>query len=94
MNIFYFFTAQENVDEVLIEVNSTSELHRKVLSDTMDGSVTEEIFVEDNSGQVWIKENPDTEGYFTLRSKEAKEAKNELYLTPNTETNIFETKGM
>ena len=92
--IFFFFTAQENVDEVLIEVNSTSELHRKVLSDTMDGSVTEEIFVEDNSGQVWIKENPDTEGYFTLRSKEAKEAKNELFLTPNTETNIFETKGM
>ena len=91
---FFFFTAQENVDEVLIEVNSTSELHRKVLSDTMDGSVTEEIFVEDNSGQVWIKENPDTEGYFTLRSKEAKEAKNELFLTPNTETNIFETKGM
>ena len=91
-HFLFFFTAQENVDEVLIEVNSTSE-HR-VLSDTMDGSVTEEIFVEDNSGQVWIKENPDTEGYFTLRSKEAKEAKNKLFLTPNTETNIFETKGM
>ena len=60
----------------------------------MNGSVTEKIFVEDNSGQVWIKENPDTEGYFTLRSKEAKEAKNELFLTPNTETNNFETKGM
>ena len=92
MNIF--FTAQENVDEVLIEVNSSSNSEHKVLSDTMDGSVTEEIFVEDNSGQVWIKENPDTEGYFTLRSKEAKEAKNKLFLTPNTETNIFETKGM
>ena len=91
-HFFIFFTAQENVDEVIIEVNSNSE--HMVLSDTMDGSVTEETFVEDNSGQVWIKENPDTEGYFTLRSKEAKEANNELFLTPNTETNIFETKGM
>ena len=51
-----------------------------VLSDTMDGSVTEEIFVEDKSGQLWIKEKPDTEGYFTLRSKEAKAAKNDLFL--------------
>ena len=58
-----------------------------VLSDTIDGSVTEEIFVEDNSGQVWIKENPDTEGYFTLRNKEGN-----LFLTPKT--NFFETKGM
>ena len=88
----FFYTAQENVDEVIIEVNSNSE--HMVLSDTMDGSVAEEIFVEDKSGQVWIKEKLDTEGYFTLKSKEAKEAKKELFLTPNTETNIFETKGM
>ena len=80
------------VKYVITEVINNSE--HMVLSDTMDGSVTEEIFVEDKSGQLWIKEKPDTEGYFTLRSKEAKEAKNELYLTPNTETNIFETKGM
>ena len=60
-----------------------------VLSDTMDGSVIEEIFVEDKSGQLWIKGIPDTEGYFTLRNKEGK-----TFLTPNTETNIFETKGM
>ena len=80
------------VKYVITEVINNSE--HMVLSDTMDGSVTEEIFVEDKSGQLWIKEKPDIEGYFTLRSKEAKEAKNELFLTPNTETNIFETKGM
>ena len=55
----------------------------------MDGSVTEEIFVEDESEQLWTKGIPDTEGYFTLRNKEGK-----LFLTPNTEANIFETKGM
>ena len=80
-------TAQENVEEVIIEVNSISE--HMVLSNTIDGSVTEEIFVEDKSEQLWIKGIPDTEGYFTLRNKEGK-----LLLTPNTETNIFETKGM
>ena len=83
----FFYTAQENVNEVIIEVNSNSE--HMVLSDTMDGSVAEEIFVEDKSEQLWIKGIPDTEGYFTLRNKEGK-----LLLTPNTETNIFETKGM
>ena len=81
------YTAQENIDEVIIEVNSTSE--HMVLSNTIDGSVTEGIFVEDKSEQLWIKGIPDTEGYFTLRNKEGK-----LLLTPNTETNIFETKGM
>ena len=79
------YTAQENVDEVIIKVNSTSE--NMVLNDY--GGVTEEIFVEDKPGQLWIKGIPDTEGYFTLRNKEGK-----LLLTPNTETNIFETKGM
>ena len=81
------YTAQENIDEVIIEVNSISE--HMVLSNTIDGSVTEEIFVEDKSEQLWKKGIPDTEGYFTLRNKEG-----ELFLTPNTETNIFETKGM
>ena len=81
------YTAQENIDEVIIEVNSISE--HMVLSNTIDGSVTEEIFVEDKSEQLWIKGIPDTEGYYTLRNKEGK-----LFLTPNTETNIFETKGM
>ena len=79
------YTAQENVDKVIIKVNSTSE--NMVLND--DYGVTEEIFVEDKSGQLWIKGIPDTEGYFTLRNKETLEL-----LTPNTETNIFETKGM
>ena len=79
------YTAQENVDKVIIKVNSTSE--NMVLND--DYGVTEEIFVEDKSGQLWIKGIPDTEGYFTLRNKEGK-----TFLTPNTETNIFETKGM
>ena len=81
------YTAQKNVGEVIIEVHNNSE--HMVLSDTMDSSVTEEIFVEDKSGQLWIKGIPDTEGYFTLRNKETLEL-----LTPNTETNIFETKGM
>ena len=81
------YTAQENVDEVIIEVNSTSE--HMVLSNTIDGNVTKEIFEKDKSGQVWKKGIPDTEGYFTLRNKEGK-----LFLTPNTETNFFETKGM
>ena len=80
-------TAQENVDEVIIEVNSISE--HMVLSNT-SGSVIEEIFEEGKTGQLWIKGIPDIEGYFTLKNKEGN-----LYLTltPNTETNFFETKG-
>ena len=80
------FIAQENVEEVIIEVNSISE--HMVLSNT-SGSVTKEIFEEGKPGQLWIKGIPDTEGYFTLRNK-----KGNLFLTPNTETNFFETKGM
>ena len=79
------YTAQENVEEVIIEVNSVSE--HMVLSNTIDGIVTKEIFQEDKSGQLWIKGIPDTEGYFTLRNKEGN-----LFLTPKT--NFFETKGM
>ena len=80
-------TAQENVDEVIIEVNSISE--HMVLSNT-SGSVIEEIFEEGKSRQLWIKGIPDIEEYFTLKNKEEN-----LYLTltPNTETNFFETKG-
>ena len=81
------YTAQENVEEVIIEVNSVSE--HMVLSNTIDGIVTKEIFQENKSGQLWIKGIPDTEGYFALKNKEGG-----LYLTPNTETNSFETKGM
>ena len=80
-------TAQENIDEVIIEVNSISE--HMVLSNTIDDSVTRETFVEDESEQLWIKGIPDIEGYFTLRSKEAK-----LFLTPISETNMFDTRGM
>ena len=78
------YTAPENVDEVIIKVNSTSE--NMVLNDD-DYGVTEEIFVEAKSGQLWIKGIPDTDGYFTLRNKEGN-----LFLTPKT--NFFETKGM
>ena len=81
------YTAQENIDEVIIEVNSISQ--HMVLSNTIDGSVTEEIFAEDKSEQLWIKSLPDTEGYFTLKNKEGK-----TLLTPYTKTNIFKTKGM
>ena len=89
INVCYLshYTDQENIDEVIVEVNSNSE--HMVLSNTIDDSVTEETFVEDESEQLWIKGIPDTEGYFTLRNKEGKS-----FLTPNTETNIFETKGM
>ena len=87
LNICYLFTAQENFGEVIIEIKNSSQ--HIVLSDTMDGSVTEEIFTEDKSGQLWIKGIPDIEGYFTLRSKEAK-----LFLTPISETNMFDTRGM
>ena len=55
----------------------------------MGGNVTEEIYEKDESEQLWIKGIPDTEGYFTLENKKGK-----LFLTPNTETNFFETKGM
>ena len=82
------YTAQKNVDEIIIEVLSNSTDHT-VLSDKMDGNVTEEIFEKDKSEQLWIKSLPDTEGYFTLKNKEGK-----TLLTPYTKTNIFKTKGM
>ena len=82
------YTAQKNVDEIIIEVLSNSTDHT-VLSDKMDGNVTEEIFEKDKSEQLWLKGLPDTEGYFTLENKEGT-----MFLTPYTETNIFKTKGM
>ena len=81
------YTAQENVEEVIIEVKNVSE--HMVLSNTIDGIVTKEIFQENKSGQLWIKGIPDTEGYFYLGNKEGTK-----FLTPYTETNIFKTKGM
>ena len=82
------YTAQKNVDEMIIEVLSDS-THHTVLSDKLDGNVMEEIFVKDKSAQLWIKGLPDTEGYFYLENKEGT-----MFLTPYTETNIFKTKGM
>ena len=82
------YTAQKNVDEIIIEVLKNSKQHT-VLSETTDGNVAKEIFEKDKSEQLWIKSLPDTEGYFTLKNKEGT-----TFLTPYTETNIFKTKGM
>ena len=76
-----FYTAQKNVDEIIIEVINNSRQHT-VLSETMDGNVVKEIFEKDKSEQLWITGLPDTEGYFTLRNK-----KGTKFLTRYTETN-------
>ena len=48
----------------LISIENTSKT--KVLEATSDGKVIEEAFVEGKADQLWIKGEPDADGYFTL----------------------------
>ena len=49
----------------LISIENTSKT--KVLEATSDGKVIEEAFVEGKADQLWIKGEPDADGYFTLK---------------------------
>ena len=44
---------------------------QKVLGTAYDGKVIEEEFTEGKFGQLWIKGEPNNEGYFTLRNPQS-----------------------
>ena len=53
-------------DDDLIYIENTSKT--KVLEATSDGKVIEEAFVEGKADQLWMKGEPDADGYFTLKN--------------------------
>ena len=54
----------------LVYIQNISKL--KALATTYDGKVIEEEFTEEKFGQLWIKGEPNNEGYFTLRNPQSK----------------------
>ena len=50
----------------LISIENTSKT--KVLEATSDSKVIEEAFVEGKADQLWIKGEPDADGFFTLKN--------------------------
>ena len=71
----------------LIYIENTSKT--KVLGLTSDDKVIEEFLVEDKDDQIWIKGEPDAEGYFTLQNSDFDEPK---VLTAISESDL-EMKG-
>ena len=69
----------------LISIENTSKT--KVLEATSDSKVIEEAFVEGKADQLWIKGEPDADGYFTLTNSET-----EKVLTAIS-SDAFEFKG-